>query len=54
MWMLPLYLHVNQNSDDDDDVTKMGKFNHPCIGRKMIFVLYLLKGLKCRSDYLGD
>ena len=21
MWMMPLYLHVNHKSDDDDDVT---------------------------------
>ena len=25
MWMLPLYLHVNQKSDDDDDNDDDGK-----------------------------
>ena len=24
MWMLPLYLHVNQKSDDDDDDDDFG------------------------------
>ena len=24
MWMLPLYLHVNQKSDDDDDEQRDG------------------------------
>ena len=33
MWMLPLYLHVNQKSDDDDDDDARKRIYNGCEGQ---------------------
>ena len=57
MWMLPLYLHVNQKSADDDDEPL--KFDCTCILQWMMFVLRFygpvnpMGSCRARSVYLA-
>ena len=36
MWILPLYLHVNKKSDDDDDSMQKQSKTLPCFCQKFV------------------
>ena len=42
MWMLPLYLHVNQKSDDDDDDDDDDEGEQVAFIRNVIFIRIIL------------